>query len=361
MGRHVFLTGASGLLGGATLQRLLSADTDLTATVLVRDLERWNAGRTRWVADHRVSAVLGDVVEPGLGLSASAARRIRERTTHVMHAAANTRFSQTLPQGRRINTTGTAHVLDMFAGAELDRFLFVSTAFVAGASTGPIPEAELTDVPHWVNAYERSKHEAEAVVRSSGVPFVIARSSTVACDDRSGFVTQVGALHQALHLFHSGLAAMLPGSETTTVDLVTTDYVAKALAHLLTDDGAAGTYHLCAGDGALPLGELLDRSRTVWLESQRWRGRGIERPVVTSLETYRLFERSIAETGDARIRAITRGLATFVPQLAFPKRFETARASIQLGFDAFPVESYWEALCRHLRSARWDSDARRVG
>lgn len=361
MDSHVFVTGATGLLGGAALRRLLAGNSGLTATVLVRDPNRWRVLRPYLANDERVTTVRGDVSVPGLGLSKSTRQALRARTSHVLHAAANTRFSQTLRQGRKVNTTGTAHVLDALAGASLERFLFVSTAFVAGASTGEVVEAELTKVPHWVNAYERSKHEAETVVRASGVPFVIARSSTVACDDPSGFVTQVGALHQALHLFHSGLAAMLPGSEDTLVDLVTTDYVGSALALLLLDPDASDTYHLCAGDQALPLGGLLDRSRAVWLESERWRARGIERPVVTSLETYQLFERSIAETGDARMRAITRGLSTFVPQLAFPKRFDTRRAATRLGFEAFPVESYWDALCRHLRGTRWGGESRRAG
>ena len=362
---HVLLTGASGLVGKATLARLLALDPQLSVTALVREGSRARFERDPDHDGARVQTLVGDIERPGLGLSADERGALERRVTHVVHAAANTRFSQTLSDARRVNATGTAHVVDLMSGCAIERFVYVSTAFVAGALEGLIPEREHTSVPGWINPYERSKHEAEAVVRASGLPMVIARSSTIVCDDLSGRVSQFNAVHQALHLFHSGLAAMLPGSEECPVDLVTTNYVADALARLalgtIDVDEPDETFHLCAGSGAIPLGELLDRSRAVWRESDRWRARGIERPSITGLDTYRLFERSVRETGDARVRAITRGLSTFVPQLSFPKRFLTDRADRVLGASAPAVTDYWDDLCRHLTTTRWAATTRRVG
>ncbi len=362
---HVFLTGATGLVGRATLVRLLRADPRLSATVLVRSPLRPNA-RSHYLSSGRVRVMEGDVSVPGLGLSANDRLALRRRVTHVVHAAADTRFSQSLPLARRVNTAGTAHVIDALFGASLERFVFVSTAFVAGTMTGEIPEGPHVAVPGWINAYERSKYEAEDVVRASGLPSVIARPSTIVCDDAQGRVSQFNAVHRALRLFHSGLAAMLPGSDESLVDVVTTQYVAKALEVLTLEpldlgDSNCTTVHLCAGDGALPLGEMLDRSRAVWAHSARWRARGIERPSITALETYRLFERSVEETGDLRIQAITRGLSSFVPQLAYPKRFVTGSARRLLGRDAVSVSVFWDRLCRHLTTSRWAAGTRRAG
>lgn len=361
---QLLVTGGSGLVGRATLLRLLEADPAAQATVLVRDPARLPMGQWGAFGD-RVTVLRGELELPGLGLSADALRSLRQRITHVIHAAANTRFSQSLRDARRVNTTGTAHLVDALHGSAIERFVFVSTSFVAGTMTGVVAERELCAVPSWVNAYERSKHEAEAVVRASGLPATIARSSTIVCDDTTGSVSQFNAIHQALRVFHAGLAAMLPGSEECLVDLVTARYVSEALVQL-TLGSAAGlnsrdsTVHLCAGDGALPLGELLDRSRAVWRESREWKSRNVERPAFTNLATYRLFERSVDETGDARLRAITRGLSTFVPQLAYPKRFQTDRAVSLVGEAAPPVAHYWEALCRHLVATRWNAPTRRA-
>ncbi len=359
---HVFLTGATGLVGRALVTRLLAINPRVTVTVLVRESSRAKARALFDTA--RVHTLIGNVEEPDLGVAADALRALNDRVTHVIHAAANTRFSQTLREARRVNTTGTAHVVDAVSSGSIERLVYVSTAFVAGTMTGPIPEEDHGTVPGWVNAYEQSKYEAEGVVRSSGLPVVIARPSTVVCDDPSGRVSQFNAVHQALHLFHSGLAAMLPGSEECLVDLVTTDYVVDAIATLALDPlevgASAQTFHLCAGGRALALGELLDRSRAVWQESDRWRSRGIERPSITGLDNYRLFEQSVAETGDARIKAVTRGLSTFVPQLAHPKRFLTERAERFCGTTAPAVSEYWDNLCRHLRATRWASSSRRA-
>jgi nucleoside-diphosphate-sugar epimerase len=218
--------------------------------------------------------------------------------------------------------------------------------------TGNVAEAEVTPAG-WVNAYEQSKHEAEALVRASALPWLIARPSTVVCDGGDGRISQRNAVHRALALCRAGLAAMIPGDEQTGVDLVTTDYVAGALARLTLGAGAArGTYHLCAGAGAMPIGELLDRSLAFWSRDARWRRRGVSRPVLADLPTYELFERTVADTGDARLRSITHSLSHFAPQLALPKRFETQRADAAVGFAAPYVASYWSALLAHMDGLR---------
>jgi hypothetical protein len=75
--------------------------------------------------------------------------------------------------------------------------------------------------------------------------------------------------------------------------------------------------------------------------------------VLTDLDTYRLFERSVEETGDPRLRRITRSFTHFVPQLALPKRFDTTRADTLPGGPAPTVASYWDRVLRDLRDRLW--------
>jgi nucleoside-diphosphate-sugar epimerase len=200
-----------------------------------------------------------------------------------------------------------------------------------------------------VNAYEQSKYEAEQLVREHASEWVILRPSTVVCDDVSGAVTQVNAVHRALRLYRAGLVAMMPGVEDSAVDVVTADFVAEAIARLALGEESAGrVVHLCAGDGALPLTDLLDITYEHWAGDPEWRRRGISRPPLADLPTYSLFEQSIEELGDASIKRLTRSLSHFVPQLALPKRFETSNAELLLGNRAPAVRQFWRPMLNYI-------------
>lgn len=380
----LLFTGATGLIGGATLERILRREPGRRIYVLVRDptlcaepLRRWEAvrrsGAIRGLAaragrdarchggrgrdglrDGSVIPVRGDLTLPGLGLDREDLARLRREVGVVVHAAADTRFSNSLECARQVNTAGTAQVLDLASRMPgLYRLVHVSTAFVAGRATGRIVEGAVSGAAGWVNAYERSKWEAETLVRRSALPWVIARPSTVVCDSGNGHVSQVNAVHRALRLYRQGLVPMLPGTEDTHVDLVTTAWVAEGVARLALGGLQTGaTANLCAGAGALSLEELLDRSRSLWAKDPEWRRRGVARPALVDLETYRFFEETVRLTADARLRAITRGLSHFAPQLALPKRFETAVADVLMGGPAPRVADYWERLVAALAPRR---------
>jgi nucleoside-diphosphate-sugar epimerase len=359
--RTILVTGVTGLIGGDVLARLLGRDPALRAIALVRDLGRWGiaAARHRLPAE-RVVPVVGDLRVPGLALEPAARRRLLLGVTDVLHCAADTSFSRTLDDARAINTAGTGHLLELTAdcpGAR--RFTFVSTAFVAGCLTGPVPEDRDAAGAGWVNAYEQSKYEAERLVRAHAADWLILRPSTVVCESAAGTVRQVNAVHRALRLYHHGLASMMPGTETSTVDVVTTGYVAGAIAALaMRDDLSGRAVHLCAGAGGLPLGELLDLTYRVWSRDPAWRRRGIPRPAITDLETYRLFEQAVHDTGDERLRQVVRSLSHFTPQLALPKAFDTSFADAVLGERAPAVAGYWTRMLEYLLENKWAAPAR---
>ena len=357
--RHsIFVTGATGFLGRETLTRLLAADSRLRVFALVRDLGRWTRVG-RGLDDGRIVPVQGDLCADGLGLAPDVRARIAGEVTAIVHVAANTSFSSPLDRARAVNTLGTQRVLEIAADCvSAAHVAYVSTAFVAGRRTGVIAEDEHSANAGWVNAYEQSKYEAEQLVREQASSWVILRSSTVVCDDAGGRVTQTNAVHRALALYRKGLMAMMPGIAASTVDVVTTSYVADGIARLaLRDDAVGKTVHLCAGDGALPLDELLDISYARWAADPAWRGRGIARPAITDLETYRLFERTIEDVADASLKRIARALSHFVPQLALPKVFDTTNAQALLGCTAPPVREFWLPMLDHMLAAPNDAGA----
>ena len=348
--RSILVTGATGLLGRSVLQRLLASDGRLHAIVLVRDATRWSRLAGEYGLLDRITVIEGDLRSPGLGLTSEALTLVRRQATAVVHLAADTRFSNPLTDARAVNTIGTQHLLALAAECMSPvRFAYVSTAFVAGRRTGVIAEAVASPRDGWVNAYEQSKYEAEQLVCRESADWVILRPATVVCDDRDGAVSQLNAVHRALRLYRAGLVAMMPGVDGSTLDVVTTDFVGSAIARLaLRDDAAGSVVHLCAGEGALPLGELLDLTYAYWARDPEWRRRGIARPPLVDLATYALFERSIEEVGDASLKRLTRSLSHFVPQLALPKVFDTSVASALLGAGAPPVRDFWLPMLERL-------------
>jgi thioester reductase-like protein len=350
--RSILFTGATGLLGRSVLRRLLDGVPRLRAFVLVRDHARWASVARQIGSTERIIPVVGDLRTDGLGLAPELRNAIRGQVSAIVHLAADTTFSNPLDRARAVNTTGTRHLLELARECSAPvRFAQVSTAFVAGRRTGRIEEALACVSEGWVNAYEQSKYEAERLVQENAADWVILRPSTIVCDDRGGAVTQVNAVHRALRLYHAGLVAMMPGVEGSTIDVVTTEFVAGAIARLaLREDVAGEVVHLCAGEGALPLGELLDITYAYWAGDAEWRRRGIARPPLVDLQTYALFERSVEEVGDASIKRLTRSLSHFVPQLALPKVFDTAKTRALLGVDAPPVRAFWTAMLSQLLS-----------
>ncbi|HEX6309450.1 MAG TPA: SDR family oxidoreductase [Longimicrobiales bacterium] len=355
--RTVLVTGATGLIGGGVVERLLRIDRELHIHALVRTAAGAAALLARCGADAvRISPVLGDITLPGLGIERGACARLARGVRAVVHAAADTTFSRALVDARAVNTAGTGNLLELANDWEVERFVHVSTAFVAGAHVGTIPEPQLSAEAGFVNAYEQSKYEAEQLVRASGVPYVVVRPSTIICDDVDGVVTQFNAAHRALRVIHAGLAALMPGAADTPLDLVTAAHVIEGTVALGFSGASGGSYHLCAGAGAITLEELLDTAHGIWSRNDGWRRRGILPPLLTDMETYRLFEHSIEQTGDIRLTTITRSLSHFVPQLALPKRFDTTLADVALGRAAAPVRSFLGRVVEHLEATRWGAD-----
>jgi len=342
---------------------MLHDDPALDAFALVRNEASWKSVAARLgPVVSRVVPVRGDMTLAGMGLEPTVRQRIERETRLVVHAAADTSFSRSLDHSRFVNTLGTYHVAEVAARCpRLDRFVFVSTAFVAGRSTGTILERDNGCQAGWVNAYEQSKYEAESTVRASGLLWTVVRPSTIVCRGTEGDIPQINAVHRALRIYHRGLAAMIPGARSNPIDVVTSSYVSSAIARIALDARAIHkTVHLCAGSGALTLGELIDTAYEVWAESPDWLKRGVERAMIPDAETYELFERAVMETGDVRLRSVLSSLSHFIPQLALPKVFDTTVAEVLLDSPAPPVSSYWKPMLRRLMASNWGQTAQQV-
>jgi nucleoside-diphosphate-sugar epimerase len=353
----ILVTGGTGTLGRRLVERLASSNAG-PIVVLTRSPN--HAAR---MLPTGVAVIHGDVrLGPGLGVAPAERSALRDVITGIIHCAADTTFNHPLDDARASNVEGTRSILDFAREcAKLQRVMCFSTVYVAGRATGCFAEDDAGGAYGFVNTYEQSKAEMEALVgqRMAELPIALVRLSTIIGDSRNGEVTGFNAVHHALRLLYQGLAPMVPGQESSLVDLIPVDYATDASHHLFADAFEPGaTYHVCAGARAsATLGSLLDATMAAF-ERHRpaWRKRSIVRPALVDLGTYELFVRSVEEAGNTVLLQATRAVQAFAYQLAYPKVFDARRAERALrpnDIEVPPVLSYYEYVVRWCIETGW--------
>jgi thioester reductase-like protein len=263
----VLLTGATGYLGTLVLARILARPgAQVVCPIRARDdghaRERLGAVLgTLWAtpsadAVQRTWPVAFDLEHPDADLP------LLSEITHVLHCAASVRFDLPLTRARRANVATAAVIADIARRAPgLQRIVHVSTAYVAGTHRGPFHEAELDVGQEFRNSYERTKFEAEGLLRGSArdLPLTVVRPSIVVGEAGTGWTTSFNVIYPLLRAYSRGLVRELPATPDALIDFVTGDYVADGLVHLLLDaERSDGTYHLVSGDQAPTVVELRD-------------------------------------------------------------------------------------------------------
>lgn len=264
----IFLTGGTGFLGTLLASRLIK-DPEIKTYVLVRaDDEEAAAHRLKacWYHDPelyravgtRIIPVCGDFTKPRLAMSDETRRVIRDSVTLVIHSGAEIGFQKSEQELTLTNLTGTKNMLSFAASIKsLRRFVYISTAYVAGQKRGLILE-DNPDAKGYSSLYEKSKAEAEALVRSSLLPFSICRPGMIVGDSQTGWVRNFNTIYYVLKLMLTGKMRMLPISPDTPLNLVPGDYVADSVLKICFSDEAAGKiFHLtCPLESAPKAGAL---------------------------------------------------------------------------------------------------------
>lgn len=365
MRRTILITGASGALGPPLLAELLQSDGTDRVIVLLRPGPRRDrrvqelraavaqmaaeAGHQRAWRPDRLVCVAGDIGRCDLGLGRGESDGLANEVHLLIHAAANTKFSMPAGELHNVNVEGTRHVLAFASRCRhLEQFLLVSTTCVAGTRTGIIPE-RLEDEPGaFVNAYERTKWEAERLAAQADLPVRIVRLSTCIGGERTGYVHRFGAIHQSLRWLVRGLVPMVPGVAGSRVDLIATDvavrWIARAAEHTVNE---LDVCQVAAGQQAIPLHDLVECA-VAHLRDTRpgWTSGQIEAPVIVDAATFRLFERSVAHSGDVLFARVLEAAGSFFPALLYPKVYQTVRAETLWG-GPLPL-SDWRSTVRHV-------------
>lgn len=362
----LLLTGATGFLGMELLARYLER-TDRTVYALVRAGDeaeaqaRLRAAAARVVEepgrfDHRLLAVRGDVALPGLGLTRSRRLALAESVTEIVHAAASVSFTLPLEEARAINVEGTRQLLELAglcsARGVFRRFSHVSTAYVAGTATGVFDEDDHDVGQGFRNSYERTKWEAERLVRAHAerLPVQVFRPSIVVGEQDTGWTAAFNVIYGPLRAYAKGDAVpLVPGRSSAPVDVVPVDYVADAIFALASQPNGVGrTYSLAAGPRASTVGELAALSADAFDRT---------RPVLMPPAVYeRTLHPLLLRRSRGAKRRWLQQAPVFFPYFALRVRYDTTRAHAALaphGIAPPPLPEYFDRLVGFAEAAQW--------
>jgi thioester reductase-like protein len=362
----VLLTGVTGFLGMELLARYLER-TERPLYALVRAPSEAAAKRRiartlhcLFGAGHsfseRVTAVRGDLTRDGLGMGRGV-WGLADRVSEIVHGAASVSFELPLEDSRAINLGGTRRMLELgelcqSAGAGLERFTYISTAYVAGEHAGTFNEDDLDVGQRFRNPYERSKFEAEGVVKRWRwrLPITVVRPSIVVGERHTGWTPTFNVLYWPLRAFSRGAYRVLPARASAPVDVVPVDYVTDAIFALTQSPQALGaTLHLTAGRNTSTVGELVELAT-------RFFARPAPRLVEPAVYRRIVHPVLVRATPDERLRKALRRSEAYFPYFTARVAYDDRRARAllhQTGLQAPALRDYFDTLVGFALAADW--------
>ncbi|MFE8603040.1 SDR family oxidoreductase [Archangium violaceum] len=369
---HLFLTGVTGAVGMEMARWIVRNTPKARVYALIRAPSpvvlkaRWSKLAAKlWPEasarppEGQFIPVLGDISQPGLGLSPEDAARLASEVTHVIHSAANVELDAPLPEARAANVDGTRHVFEVVRSfRRLERVGYVSTLFIAGKRPGRLLETDAVHASEFVNPYEQSKYEAEHLVRGlmKELPIAMYRLAYLIGRD-DGEVTRYNSMHSLMRLFYQGHVGAFPGTPDSRMDLSSNDYAAAALLTLFLEHYQPGrTFHIGNGDEGLRLQDFIDTMTEVSAETERRWAQGVFLPPdVVDEDTYTLLRRTLLQTQNKQSHEVIRLGDTMYGHLLANQIFDAAPVHALLGerVKPPPAKQLLRDVLRHCVATDW--------
>jgi NAD(P)-dependent dehydrogenase (short-subunit alcohol dehydrogenase family) len=258
-----FVTGATGFIGRQLLPLLLRREGEIALLVRPGSMARFEALRERLdPGGSRLRAVGGDISEPGLGVSE--ADRARLRGAQVFHLAAVYDLTAGDEESDRANVEGTRNTVALANAIAAGCLHHTSSIAVAGRHRGRFTEAMFDEGQELDHPYFRTKHAAEAIVRTeSTVPHRIYRPGMVIGSSETGEADRVDGPYYAFKLIQrlrDSFPQWMPfaGPEGGELNLVPVDFVARAMDHIAHLPGRDGQVFHLVDPAPLSLGDTLN-------------------------------------------------------------------------------------------------------
>jgi NAD(P)-dependent dehydrogenase (short-subunit alcohol dehydrogenase family) len=245
-----FVTGGTGFIGRHLIAAL--AERGRPIYVLVRPGSRSRLERVVegcGALGGLIEPIEGDLDKPFLGVADPG--RLRGKIGHLLHLGGLYDLGAGEAELERANVGGTRHALDFAHAVQAERFHLVSSIAAAGLYPGTFTEAMFAEACGLDHPYFRTKHESEALVRSTcRIPWRVYRPGMVVGHSRTGEMDKVDGpyyLFKVIQKIRDALPRWVPlvGFEGGHISLVPVDFVAAAIAHLAHVPGCDGCcFHL---------------------------------------------------------------------------------------------------------------------
>nr|VFJ64687.1 MAG: Nucleoside-diphosphate-sugar epimerase [Candidatus Kentron sp. DK] len=215
--------------------------------------------------------------ENGLFDAKTRARIMRGNFSHILHIASVSDFratSEIVTKLEQVNVKGTDQILALCKELKVKKFLYVSSAYVCGETSGEISPDYVNLEANFRNSYERTKLQAEVNVRQfckeNAIDYLIYRPSIVS----GRLMEEVLGLTYKFDIFYSCAALLLYAkkvihndlsldklldvhveipmraqySNESGLNIVPVDYVAKVMMYTILEDVYNRSIHLVNGE-----------------------------------------------------------------------------------------------------------------
>ncbi|MGE7941598.1 SDR family oxidoreductase [Lysinibacillus xylanilyticus] len=255
MGVH-FFTGFPGFISGQLIRELFrkNQSQEVIAITLAGELIKANIEKDNILAEFpncSIRIVEGDITLPNLGLENQVGQEIVSQIEVLWHLAAIYDLAVPRDIAWKVNVHGTNMVNDFVRTLpNLKRYMYFSTAYVAGTREGVLRENELIRPSAFKNYYEETKYEAEQLVEDlkAELPLTIIRPGIVRGHSETGETVKFDGPYFFLNMVDKlKCLPFIPyiGRSQSTINVVPVDYIINASTYLVDEKSAEGkTLHL---------------------------------------------------------------------------------------------------------------------
>ncbi|TSI04207.1 SDR family oxidoreductase [Lysinibacillus sp. BW-2-10] len=255
MGIH-FFTGFPGFITSQLIRTVFKKGMTNNVAVVVLSTEIGKAEKESQLIlqeypNCHIEIIKGDITLPNLAISEETIKRVANDITIFWHLAAIYDLAVPRDLAWKVNVHGTSMVNNFVkALPNLQRYMYVSTAYVAGMREGVLLETELLRPTQFKNHYEETKYEAELLVEDLKlqVPLTIIRPGIVRGHSETGETIKFDGPYFFLNMIDR--LKSLPfipyiGKSSATINVVPIDFILNAATFICEEESAEGlTLHL---------------------------------------------------------------------------------------------------------------------
>ncbi|MEI5905907.1 SDR family oxidoreductase [Bacillus spongiae] len=253
-----FITGFPGFLSTQLMKELLVKKKDSEFFVVCIPTMVETAYKSKQflmqetgATSDQITIIEGDITEKNCGIKEPIVTKILNKVTQVWHLAAIYDLAVSRDIAFKVNVEGTKMVNDLVKRIiQLKRYVYFSTAYVAGERKGPLLEEELIKPTSFHNYYEETKFFAEEYVEQlkSTIPTTIIRPGIVKGHSHTGETSKFDGPYFIMNMLDKlRFLPFLPavGDGDSYLNIVPFDYVIKASIYFSDQPTSIGkTYHL---------------------------------------------------------------------------------------------------------------------